>query len=75
MANNAEGPAYSYYTEVQVAVGVGFMIRLGVNPGEFLDFLLGFTTLDLYGDDVAGKPRDPDIYQVPALNWTRARLP
>ena len=44
-----------YYTQIEVAVGVGGTLRLGVNPGELLDFLLGWTTLDIFRDDLAAR--------------------
>ena len=44
-----------YYTQIEVAAGVGGTLRLGFNPGELLDFLLGWTTLDFYGDDLAAR--------------------
>ncbi len=43
---------YYYYTQVEAVLAIGGGFRVGVNPGELLDFLLGFTTLDLFGDDV-----------------------
>ncbi len=46
---------YSYYTQVEVIAGIGGSLRLGFNPGELLDFLLGWTTLDIYGDDLAAR--------------------
>lgn len=39
-------------TQIEVAGGVGRTIRLGFNPGEFLDFILGWTTLDIFDDDL-----------------------
>jgi hypothetical protein len=27
-------------------------LRVGFNPGELVDFLLGWTTLDIYNDDL-----------------------
>lgn len=39
-------------TDVNVSGGVFLGFRLGVNPGEFLDFLLGWCHLDIYGDDL-----------------------
>jgi len=42
----------SYYTQIEVVGALGPSIRLGVNPGELLDFVLGWTTLDIYGDDL-----------------------
>jgi hypothetical protein len=41
-----------FYTQVEVAVGLGVSIRGGVNPGDLLDFLLGFFGFDLYNDDI-----------------------
>jgi len=41
-----------YWTQIEAAIGVGGTIRLGVNPGELIDFLLGWTTLDIFGDDI-----------------------
>lgn len=45
----------AYWTQVEGAIGVGPTIRLGVNVGEILDFVLGWTTLDIFFDDVASK--------------------
>lgn len=40
--------------------------RVGVNPARFLDFLLGWTTLDIAGNDEAGKsPPPPPAPQTP----------
>lgn len=44
---------FHYFTQFEVVVALGPSIRLGLNPGELLDFLLGWTTLDIYKDDVA----------------------
>jgi hypothetical protein len=41
-----------YLTQCEVAAGLWRTARLGVNPGELLDFLLGWTTLDIFGDDI-----------------------
>jgi hypothetical protein len=50
-----------YYTQLEVAVGVGGTLRLGFNPGELLDFLLGWTTLDIFRDDLeARREREAD---------------
>jgi hypothetical protein len=50
-----------YYTQLEVAVGVGGTLRLGFNPGEVLDFLLGWTTLDIFRDDrEARREREAD---------------
>lgn len=45
----------------EAAVGVYFLpaVRIGVNPAEALDLVLGFTTLDIAGDDVAVEMKAP----------------
>jgi hypothetical protein len=43
---------HPHYTAIEVCAGWGGTLRLGVNPGELLDFILGWTTLDIYGDDI-----------------------
>lgn len=40
-----------YYTQIDVVIAIIGSLRLGANPGELLDFLLGWTTIDFYGDD------------------------
>ena len=47
--------APSYYTQVEAVFGLLISVRVGLNPGEFLDFILGWTTLDLFGDDIGKK--------------------
>lgn len=49
----AIGRGSAFYSQVEVAGGLGLTIRLGLNPGELLDFLLGFVFLDIYQDDVS----------------------
>jgi len=44
-------PTY-FFTQVEVIFAAVGGIRLGINPGEMLDFILGWTTLDIYGDDL-----------------------
>jgi len=41
-----------YYTQIEVAAGLGPTIRLGFNPGELVDFLLGWFTIDIFADDI-----------------------
>lgn len=43
---------WPYYTQVEILAGIGGGIRLGFNIGELVDFLLGWTTIDIYGDDI-----------------------
>ncbi|MCX7044290.1 MAG: hypothetical protein NTX50_02235 [Candidatus Sumerlaeota bacterium] len=40
-----------YYTQIDCSVAALFGVRIGFNPGELLDFCLGFLTIDLYKDD------------------------
>ncbi len=47
--------APSYFTKVEASVGLLVSVKVSVNPGEMLDFLLGFAGLDLYGDDVGAR--------------------
>ena len=44
------GPAY--YSQFEIAAGLGLSLRFGVNPGEFLDFVLGWLGVDVYNDDL-----------------------
>ena len=46
----SENPAY--YTQIEIAGGLLLCLRAGFNPGELLDFILGWTGVDIYGDDV-----------------------
>jgi len=41
-----------YLTDINVAVACGVGLRLGFNPGELLDFLLGWATVDIFADDI-----------------------
>ena len=38
--------------QFEVAAGLGGTVRLGFNPGEFIDFICGWFTIDIYGDDI-----------------------
>ncbi len=53
----SRGHLYSL-TQIEIAGGVGRTFRLGFNPGELLDFILGWTTLDIYNDDLGWKNRE-----------------
>lgn len=46
------GYCESYYTQIEIVCALGPSIRLGFNPGELLDYLLGWTLIDIYGDDL-----------------------
>lgn len=45
----------AYYTEIEAVVAAYYSIRIAFNPGELLDFVLGWTTLDIFGDDIGRK--------------------
>ena len=36
----------------EATVGLLWSVKLGVNPGELLGFLPGWTTIDIYDDDL-----------------------
>jgi len=38
--------------QAEAAVGLGLVFRAGINVGELLDFALGWSTLDIFGDDL-----------------------
>ncbi len=42
----------SYLYQIEFAIGIYGGIRIGFNPAELVDFIFGFTTYDLYDDDV-----------------------
>ena len=56
-----------YWTEVEAIVGVGPSFRIGFNVGEFADLLLGFASIDIYGDDIGAievvKAANPGLKQ------------
>jgi hypothetical protein len=53
--NNKALWPHPYYTDVRISIGLGPAVTLGANPGELLDFLLGWFGIDIYGDDKAGE--------------------
>ena len=46
------------WTQIDLSVGLIASVRLGFNPGELLDFIVGLVGFDLYGDDLAGAGGD-----------------
>ena len=49
--------AFYYYSQIEVVAALGLSVRLGFNLGELLDFLLGWTGLDIYEDDLGTKKK------------------
>lgn len=41
-----------YLTQIEVSTGIGGTLRFGFNPFELLDFILGWTTIDIFSDDI-----------------------
>lgn len=41
----------SYLYQIELTLGIYGGLRIGFNPAELLDFVLGFSTYDLYEDD------------------------
>lgn len=56
------GPVH-YYTQIEIALGMWKSCRLGFNPGELLDFILGWTTIDILSDDVARRQQKTRVEQ------------
>ena len=50
---NQQQYPWHYLTAIEVSVGVGGTLRLGVNPGEMVDFLLGWFGIDIFSDDLS----------------------
>ena len=42
---------YGFYSQIECTLGLVVSARLGVNPGELVDCLLGFAGFDLFADD------------------------
>ena len=47
----------SYYSQIEISVGLMGSLKVGFNPGELLDFLLGFMGIDIYSDDLEGRKK------------------
>lgn len=52
-------------TKIEIGASLGLGLRFGFNPGELLDFLLGWTTLDIYNDDLEWKKQKEKIEPKP----------
>jgi predicted small secreted protein len=48
---------WSYETQIEVVVGLGPTLRLGLNPGELADFLLGWFGIDILKDDLEARKK------------------
>jgi hypothetical protein len=68
--------------DVEIGASFGLGFHAGLSPGEFLDFLLGFLTLDPAGDDLPGeqpgtpeRTDTPPIVVWPGLGWRPMWIP
>lgn len=50
--------ALQYLTQIEVVGGLVGTVRVGVNPGELVDFIVGIADRDIYGDDNVKKDND-----------------
>lgn len=58
-------PAH-YWTQIEVVAALMGSLRVGVNPGELVDFVLGWLPyVDLYGDDLGRRLRVVPTPQIP----------
>lgn len=48
----------AYYGEVEAVVAIWYSVRVGFNVLELLDFVLGWTTLDIFNDDIGRKDKE-----------------
>jgi hypothetical protein len=55
----SEGSRLAFFTQFEVSLGLLLGARFGLNPVELLDFLLGWTTLDFFGDDLGPAEEPP----------------
>ena len=63
-------PNPARWTQIEVAAGLLGGVRLGFNPGELLDFVLGFFGIDIYNDDLAHKENKPKSHAETAVTAT-----
>ena len=61
------------WTQIDLSVGLIASVRLGFNPGELLDFLIGLVGFDLYGDDLAGADADWKVLAEKRRDEARSR--
>jgi hypothetical protein len=49
---SAKGPSSASFYQTEAVLGMGLVVRAGVNVGELVDFLIGWTTIDIFDDDI-----------------------
>lgn len=55
-----------YYTQAEVAAGLGGTVRIGFNAGEFVDFVLGWFGMDILHDDISSENQLPHTVNLEA---------
>lgn len=60
--------------QLEVAVGIGLGARAGINFAEIVDFLLGWSTLDICGDDIAAIDKERRERRMETLPETRKKV-
>jgi len=60
-------PRVYFCSQVEIVAALGPSLRLGVNPGEMMDFMVGWLGVDLYEDDIHCH-RD-EARRLEARNW------
>jgi hypothetical protein len=66
---------WPYFSQLELAGGIGMVLRLGVNPGEIVDLLVGVLTLDPFLDDGGSQPAGASVYSLPhgfPFSWHNA---
>jgi len=48
-----------FFTGIEMVAALGPSIRVGFNPGELIDFILGWTTIDIFNDDLGQRKACP----------------
>lgn len=69
--------AYWYYTQIEAVLAAGPALRLGFNPGELVDFILGWASVDIMSDDLmsdAAKIADENEFQACSLESRTRKL-
>lgn len=59
-STHGKPPFHPYYTQIEACVGVLGAVRVGVNPGELVDFAVGWFTIDIFDDDQLRREPEED---------------
>lgn len=51
-------PPLEAYLDLRAGVALGAGVEVGFHPGEFVDFMLGFVGIDIFGDDLESTMED-----------------